>query len=125
MGGAAGAGKRRKRAAEKLTAKYVVWAAGEFQCPRECVTGAELCHPQLVGAVVGELPGDDFVLVGGYESGVDAAVNLAKAGKRCTLLASTATWNVQTADPSTELAPYTVARLREVTAPRPHRRGRS
>ena len=55
-------------------------------------------------------------VIGGYESGVDAAVNLAKAGKRCTVLASTATWNVQTPDPSTELAPYTAERLREVTA---------
>jgi putative flavoprotein involved in K+ transport len=58
-----------------------------------------------------------------YESGADAAVNLAKAGKQCTVLASTATWNVQTPDPSTELAPYTAQRLREVTAagfsPRP------
>lgn len=58
-----------------------------------------------------------------YESGADAAVNLAKAGKQCTVLASTATWNVQTADPSTELAPYTAQRLRDVTAagfsPRP------
>ena len=51
-----------------------------------------------------------------YESGVDAAVNLAKAGKQSTLLASTATWDVQTPDPSTELAPYTAERLREVTA---------
>ena len=37
-----------------------------------------------------------------------AAVNLARAGKRATVLASTATWNVQTPDPSTELAPYCV-----------------
>ena len=69
------------------------------------------------------LPGDEYVLIGGYESGADAAVNLAKAGKQCTVLASTASWNVQTPDPSTELAPYTAARLREVTAagfsPRP------
>jgi len=63
------------------------------------------------------LPGDDFVLIGGYESGVDAAVNLAKAGKRCTVLASTPTWNIQTPDPSSELAPYTAGRLRDVTAP--------
>ena len=66
------------------------------------------------------------MLIGGYESGVDAAINLAKAGKRATVLASTATWNVQTADPSTELAPYTAERLREVSAadfsPRPARR---
>ena len=32
----------------------------------------------------------DFVIIGGYER-VDAAVNLAKAGKRATMLASTAT----------------------------------
>ena len=51
-----------------------------------------------------------------YESGVDAAINLAKAGKQSTVLASTATWNVMTPDPSTELAPYTAERLREVTA---------
>lgn len=51
-----------------------------------------------------------------YESGVDAAINLAKAGKRSTVLASTATWNVQTPDPSAELAPYTAERLREVSA---------
>ena len=39
------------------------------------------------------------------------------------MLASTASWDVCTPDPSTELAPYTAARLREVTAagfsPRP------
>jgi hypothetical protein len=52
-----------------------------------------------------------------YESGADAAINLAKAGKQATVLASTASWNVQTPDPSTELAPYTAERLRQVTAP--------
>ena len=58
-----------------------------------------------------------------HESGADAAINLAKAGKRSTVLASTASWDVCTPDPSGELAPYTAARLREVTAagfsPRP------
>ena len=29
--------------------------------------------------LLASLPGDDYVLIGGYESGVDAAVNLAKA----------------------------------------------
>ena len=60
------------------------------------------------------LDGDERVVIGGYESGVDAAVNLAKAGKQATVLASTATWNVQTVDPSSELAQYTTGRLREV-----------
>ena len=58
-----------------------------------------------------------------FESGADAAINLAKAGKRSTVLASSASWDVCTPDPSAELAPYTAARLREVTAagfsPRP------
>ena len=40
-----------------------------------------------------------------------------QAGKRATVLASTACWDVHTPDPSTELAPYTAARLREVNAP--------
>jgi putative flavoprotein involved in K+ transport len=117
---------------ETLRARYVVWAAGEFQYPREkseCASGSctmlgmELClHNSRVRSWA-SLPGDDIVLIGGYESGADAAVNLAKAGKQATVLASTATWNVQTADPSTELAPYTGERLRQVTAadfsPRP------
>ena len=113
-------------AEETLRARFVVWAAGEFQYPRETsekIPGAELCvHNSRVRSWA-SLPGDDFVLIGGYESGVDAAVNLARAGKHATVLASTATWNVQTEDPSTELAPYTAERLRQVTAagfsPRP------
>uniref|UniRef100_A0A7S0LH77 Uncharacterized protein n=1 Tax=Coccolithus braarudii TaxID=221442 RepID=A0A7S0LH77_9EUKA len=111
---------------ETLHARYVVWAAGEFQYPREKpdgMAGAELCvHNSRVRSWA-QHPGDNFVVIGGYESGADAAVNLAKAGKQCTVLASTAAWNVQTADPSTELAPYTGQRLRDVTAagfsPRP------
>ena len=105
---------------EKLTARYVVWAAGEYQYPREgaCkIDGTALCMHNSRVRSWASLPGDEFVLIGGYESGADAAINLAKAGKRSTVLASTAAWNVQTPDPSTELAPYTAARLREVTAP--------
>ena len=109
-----------------LRARFVVWAAGEFQYPRESpgkLPGAELCvHNSRVQSWA-SLPGDEFVVIGGYESGADAAVNLARAGKQCTVFASSATWNVQTPDPSTELAPYTADRLRQVTAagfsPRP------
>ena len=96
-----------------------MWAAGEFQYPREGtsdVAGAELCVHNSTVRSWRELPGDDFVIIGGYESGVDAAVNLAAAGKRSTVVASTAFWEVAASDPSTELAPYTAARLRAVTA---------
>ena len=101
-----------------IRTRFVVWAAGEFQYPATGdLPGAELCvHNSKVESWAG-LPGDERVVIGGYESGVDACVNLARAGKRVTLLASTPTWNVQTPDPSTELAPYTAERLREVMAP--------
>lgn len=105
---------------EKLTARYVVWAAGEFQYPaapaENPVVGAELCMHNSSVRSWAKLSGDDFVVIGGYESGADAVFNLAKAGKRATVLASTACWDVCTSDPSLELAPYTAARLREVTA---------
>jgi len=114
------AARRPARAGETLTARYVVWAAGEFQYPREgggAIAGAELCRHNSRVRSFASLPGDDFVVIGGYESGADAAVNLAKAGKQATVLASTATWDVHSADPSVELAPYTAERLRAVTAP--------
>jgi hypothetical protein len=116
--------KDKRCATEKLDARYVVWAAGEFQYPAEkSLAGAELCMHNSRVRSWAKLSGDDFVVIGGYESGADATFNLAKAGKRTTVLASTASWDVCTADPSLELAPYTAGRLREVTAagfsPRP------
>lgn len=127
-----------------FSTRYIVWAAGEFQYPRdkEVVTtesvskehdgnekensqesadsdgsifpGVELCiHNSRVRSWA-KLPGDDFIIIGGYESGIDAAFNLAQAGKKCKVLASTPCWNLRTGDPSSELAPYTADRLRSV-----------
>ena len=102
-----------------LRARYVIWAAGEFQFPKSAASlnlkGSELCMHNSTVRSWKALPGDDFVIIGGYESGCDAAVNLAAAGKRTTVIASTPFWDVATPDPSTELAPYTAARLRVAT----------
>ena len=53
---------------ETLGARYVVWAAGEFQYPAETsdtMAGAELCiHNSRVESWA-NLPGDDFVIIGG------------------------------------------------------------
>ena len=107
--------------AETLRSRYVVWAAGEFQYPRvtsetELFPGSELCLHNSSVRSWAKLPGDDFVVIGGYESGMDAAVNLALNGKRCTVVSPTAFWKVTTDDPSTELAPYTAERLRAACA---------
>ena len=61
--------RRPARATEKLTARYVVWAAGEFQYPAvessSAVAGAELCMHNSSVRSWAKLPGDDFVLIGG------------------------------------------------------------
>ena len=56
---------------ETLRSRFVVWAAGEFQYPREdsdCVTGAELCVHNSRVRSWSRLPGDDFVIIGGCDS---------------------------------------------------------
>ena len=105
---------------ETLTARYVVWAAGEFQYANKedsGLRGAQLCMHNSEVESWHDVSGDEFVVIGGYESGVDACYNLAKAKKTVSLLASTPCWDTKTTDPSTELAPYTAARLREVCSP--------
>jgi len=111
-----------------LQSRFVIWAAGEFQYPTadaaatapprpsSSFKGSELCQHNSSVRSWRELPGDDFVVIGGYESGMDAASNLAACGKRCTVVSSTACWNVVTADPSTELSPYTAERVRVACA---------
>ena len=53
---------------ETLRSRYVVWAAGEFQYPRETsdsMAGAELCMHNSRVSSWSDLPGDDFVVIGG------------------------------------------------------------
>lgn len=117
-----------------MTTRYIVWAAGEFQFPKNKAMaegksdeaqqdkspfpGAELCLHNSHVESWKKLPGENFIVIGGYESGVDAAYNLAQAGKNVRILASTPCWGLTTGDPSSELAPYTAARLREILSPR-------
>ena len=79
---------------EVLRSRYVIWAAGEFQYPRtdslSLFPGAEHCLHNSTVRSWRKLKGDDFVVIGGYESGMDAAFNLSTCGKRCTVVASTA-----------------------------------
>ena len=98
----------------------MIWAAGEFQYPRatgpSMFTGAEHCLHNSSVRSWSDLKGNDYVVIGGYESGMDAAFNLSSCGKQCTVVASTPFWNVITSDPSTELAPYTAHRIRTACA---------
>ncbi len=96
-------------------ARFVVWAAGEYQYPNLTpFPGAELCRHNSRVASWSEIAGDDFIVIGGSESGVDAAIHLARAGKKVRVLEKRPTWSENSSDPSAVLSPYTRERLNEV-----------
>ena len=99
---------------ETLYCKHLIWAAGEFQYPKALqFEGAELCRHTATVPSYGDLPGDDFVIIGGYESGVDAAFHLSCCDKRSRLLDSGCPWGDESSDPSVALSTYSLERMRE------------
>ncbi len=99
---------------DTLRAKHVIWAAGEFQYPRlGGFAGSELCEHTATIARYENLEGDDFIIVGGYESGVDAAYHLASRDKRVRLFDKGCPWKEESSDPSVALSPYSLERMRE------------
>ncbi|MCG8583311.1 MAG: NAD(P)-binding domain-containing protein, partial [Pirellulales bacterium] len=99
---------------ETLRAKHVIWAAGEFQYPRlNGFAGSEHCRHTATVASYEELEGDDFIIVGGYESGVDAAYHLAQRGKQVKLFDKGCPWKDESSDPSVALSTFSLERMRE------------
>ena len=97
----------------QLAANYVIWAAGEFQYPwLDPFPGAEHCLHNSAVSSWKELEGESFVVIGGYESGLDAAYNLSKLGKPVLVLDRHPRWESRPTDPSRGLAPFTHGRLR-------------
>ncbi len=102
-------------------ARFVVWAAGEFQYPRKGgFTGAELCvHNSAVDAWR-SWKGESIAVIGGYESGIDAAWHLSRAGKSVVVIDPAGPWNESDeSDPSLVLSPYTMARFRQMEQEHP------
>ncbi|MEM1072346.1 MAG: NAD(P)/FAD-dependent oxidoreductase [Planctomycetota bacterium] len=99
---------------ETLRAKHVIWAAGEYQYPRlNGFSGSELCRHTATIARYAELEGNEFAIIGGYESGIDAAFHLASRHKRVRLFDSGCPWKAATSDPSVALSTYSLERMRE------------
>ncbi|MGF1674731.1 MAG: NAD(P)/FAD-dependent oxidoreductase [Rivularia sp. (in: cyanobacteria)] len=96
-----------------LQTRFVIWAAGEFQYPNlNPFPGSQLCiHNSQVGTWK-NLQGEDFVIIGGYESGMDAAINLVSLGKRVKVLDNRSPWGNFHHDPSVALSLYTLERLK-------------
>ncbi|MEM1142750.1 MAG: NAD(P)/FAD-dependent oxidoreductase [Pseudomonadota bacterium] len=95
-------------------AGQVVWAAGEFQYPKiMAFEGSELCRHTATISSYDELEGDDFVVIGGYESGVDAAYHLAFRDKTVRMFDRGAPWEDPSSDPSVALSLFSFERMRE------------
>ena len=95
-----------------IHARFVVWAGGEMQYPRiNGFRGAELCLHNSQVASWDDLNGDERYIIGGAESGVDAAVALAAAGRRAVVFDREEPWTRSGSDPSQLLSPFTKARL--------------
>ena len=94
---------------------FIVWAAGQFFYPRDNdFPGAEhAIHSSKVGDWQ-DLEGDEFTIIGGNESGVDAALNMANNGKFVRLVSRGEPWASAEPDPSLSLSPRTLDRLREI-----------
>ena len=96
-----------------VRAWHVIWAAGDFQYPRlNGFEGSELCQHTASIASYADLDGDDFIVVGGYESGVDVATHLAERGKRVRLFDRGRPWESDSSDPSVALSTYSLERTR-------------
>ena len=105
-------GFRVKTSRGEVRARFVVWAGGEMQYPRtQGFHGAELCLHYSKVISWDDLKGDERCIIGGAESGVDAAVALAAAGRRAVVFDRGEPWKRRGPDPSQLLSPFTKARL--------------
>lgn len=99
----------------EVTSRFVIWAAGEFQYPRlDTFPGADLCaHSASVGSwsTWSEATEGPVVVLGGAESGIDAAMHLINQGKEVLVLDAGRFWDRESSDPSLALSPFTRERL--------------
>ena len=95
--------------------KYLIWAAGEFQNPKiENISGKKHCiHSSLIKSP-DELKEDNFVVIGGYESGIQVAFDLIKNNKKATVINKDVIDDMDTSDPSQVLSPYTYQKYNEL-----------
>lgn len=100
----------------ELFTQFLIWACGEYQFPdlrpfpggKNCVHYAQIEDWE-------NLDVDAYTVIGGYESGLDAATNLLKLGCQVRLLVRNSDWDVPDVyDPSQTLSPYTRERLRDI-----------
>lgn len=102
--------------AGKYKSTYVIWAAGEFQYPkRDAFEGDELCVHFSEVPSFADLAGEERIVIGGYESGFDASLNMIKAGKKATIIDSANFLELVNSDSSYSLSPFTRDRISQAS----------
>lgn len=98
-----------------IKANFLIWATGEYQFPDlNPFEGAEHCAHYANVDDWKNFPEKEYLVIGGYESGVDTSVNLIKQGSKVTLLVRKESWDQESFyDPSLSLSPYSRDRLYE------------
>jgi len=101
-----------------IQSRFVIWAAGQFGQPNDDpFPGANHCdHNSRLeswSAFADECVEDPIVVVGGYESGIDAALALADLGHEVLVVDEDGPWQFRGPDPSEVLSPYTSQRLQD------------
>ena len=88
--------------------KYLIFAMGEYSFPDKTsiAGGDKAIHYGEVNSW-SQFSGSEQVVIGGNESGMDAAINLAYLGKKVKLYSETTGLTAAEADPSIRLSPFT------------------
>ncbi len=96
-----------------LRARNLVWATGEFHSPDASrFQGADACLHYAEVTGFAQLQGSERIVIGGFESALDAACNLVTSGKSVRVLAPCAHWDLpEENDPSIILTPHTRSRI--------------
>ena len=99
---------------EIVESRFLIWAAGEFQYPNlDSFSGSDLCLHNSQVETWEQIKGDEVYIIGGNESGIDAAIHLSRLGKKVAVLEGSRDWSEKVTDPSANLSPYTLDRLSE------------
>ena len=97
-----------------VRSRNVIWAAGDYLYPKlDGFVGSALCRHTATIPSYAELEGDDFIVIGGYESGIDVAYHLAERGKSVRLFDRGHPWASESSDPSVALSTYSIERTRQ------------
>lgn len=100
----------------KVFTQFLIWATGEYQFPDlKPFPGSHWCQHYAQIEDWQAMEAGTYTVIGGYESGLDSAINLLKFGCQVRLLVRKPTWDLPDVyDPSQTLSPFTRERLREV-----------